>query len=94
MLAKRLPSILPDMSFEEMVETTKIHSIAGSFLPVLLSSEPARFARRTTQFPPRVSRRRHDPPPRRTLARPQWRFVSGRAIRNSARRHGGSAPTN
>ncbi|MEF2884606.1 MAG: ATP-binding protein, partial [Ruminococcus sp.] len=26
----RIPSILPDMSFEEMIETTKIHSIAGS----------------------------------------------------------------
>ena len=33
MLAKRLPSILPDMSFEEMVETTKIHSIAGTLPP-------------------------------------------------------------
>ncbi len=30
MLAKRVPSILPDMSFEEMIETTKIHSIAGA----------------------------------------------------------------
>lgn len=29
MLAKRLPSILPDMTFDEMIETTKIHSIAG-----------------------------------------------------------------
>lgn len=29
MLAKRVPSILPDMTFEEMIETTKIHSIAG-----------------------------------------------------------------
>ena len=29
MLAKRLPSILPDMTFEETIETTKIHSIAG-----------------------------------------------------------------
>jgi len=29
MLAKRLPSILPPMSFEEALETTKIHSIAG-----------------------------------------------------------------
>lgn len=29
MLAKRIPSILPDMTFEESVETTKIHSIAG-----------------------------------------------------------------
>jgi magnesium chelatase family protein len=29
MLAKRLPSILPDMTFEESIETTKIHSVAG-----------------------------------------------------------------
>ena len=29
MLAKRLPSILPQMTFDEMIETTKIHSIAG-----------------------------------------------------------------
>ncbi len=29
MLAKRVPSILPDMTFSEMIETTKIHSIAG-----------------------------------------------------------------
>ena len=30
MLAKRLPSILPKMTFEEQIETTKIHSIAGT----------------------------------------------------------------
>lgn len=29
MLAKRLPGILPDMTFEESLETTKIYSIAG-----------------------------------------------------------------
>jgi magnesium chelatase family protein len=29
MLAKRLPSILPDMTLEESIETTKIHSVAG-----------------------------------------------------------------
>lgn len=29
MLAKRIPSILPDLSFEEALETTKIYSIAG-----------------------------------------------------------------
>ena len=29
MLAKRLPSILPDMTFEESLETTMLHSIAG-----------------------------------------------------------------
>lgn len=29
MLAKRLPTILPNMTFEESIETTKIHSVAG-----------------------------------------------------------------
>lgn len=29
MLAKRIPTILPDMTFEEALQTTKIHSIAG-----------------------------------------------------------------
>ncbi len=29
MLAKRLPTILPDMSFDEALEVTKIHSVAG-----------------------------------------------------------------
>ena len=30
MLAKRLPSILPDMTFEESLETTKLYSVAGN----------------------------------------------------------------
>lgn len=30
MIAKCIPSILPDMTFEESLETTKIHSIAGT----------------------------------------------------------------
>lgn len=29
MLAKRIPSILPDMTFEESLETTNIYSVAG-----------------------------------------------------------------
>ncbi len=29
-LAKRLPSILPDMTFEESLETTKLYSVAGA----------------------------------------------------------------
>lgn len=44
MLAKRMPSILPDMTFEEKIETTKIHSIAG-VLPKdspLISKRPFR----------------------------------------------------
>jgi magnesium chelatase family protein len=30
LLARRLPSILPDMEFEEALEATKIHSVAGA----------------------------------------------------------------
>ena len=29
MIAKRLPSILPDLTFEEALEVTKIHSVSG-----------------------------------------------------------------
>lgn len=41
MLAKRLPSILPDMTFEESLETTKIYSVAGA-LPEKVSLIKAR----------------------------------------------------
>ncbi len=40
MLAKRIPSILPDLSFEEALEITKIHSIAGTLkenVPIIIT---------------------------------------------------------
>jgi len=49
MLAKRLPSILPDMTFEEKLETTKIYSVAG-VLPEkvsLIKSRPFRSPHHT-----------------------------------------------
>lgn len=44
MLAKRLPSILPSMTFEEALEVTKIHSIAGILPPntSLINARPFR----------------------------------------------------
>lgn len=47
MLAKRLPSILPDMTFEESIETTGIHSIAGILKEPLLRSRPFRAPHHT-----------------------------------------------
>ena len=48
MLAKRLPSVLPDMTFEEMIETTKIHSIAGTlFSDGLIRTRPFRSPHHT-----------------------------------------------
>ena len=49
MMAKRLPGILPPLTFEEAVETTKIHSVAG-VLPdgvSLLSRRPFRSPHHT-----------------------------------------------
>ena len=49
MLAKRLPSILPDMTFDETIETTKIHSIAGAIPPgvSLIRTRPFRAPHHT-----------------------------------------------
>ena len=46
MLANRLPTILPDMTFDEMIETTKIHSIAG-----LLTKDTPLITRRPFRSP-------------------------------------------
>lgn len=48
MLAKRLPSILPPMTLNEALETTKIHSVAGKVKEVgLMSQRPFRSPHHT-----------------------------------------------
>lgn len=49
MLAKRIPSILPDMTFEESLETTKIYSVAGALKDGggLISTRPFRSPHHT-----------------------------------------------
>ena len=49
MISERIPSILPDLTFEEALEITKIHSIAG-LLPndvPLITSRPFRAPHHT-----------------------------------------------
>jgi magnesium chelatase family protein len=49
MIARRLPTILPPMSFEEALETTKIHSVAGLLSPgtALITTRPFRSPHHT-----------------------------------------------
>jgi len=49
MLARRLPGILPDLSFEEAIEVTKIHSLAGLLKPnyPLVKARPFRAPHHT-----------------------------------------------
>lgn len=49
MIAKRIPSILPKMTFDEAIETTKVHSIMGNLKDgvSLISSRPFRSPHHT-----------------------------------------------
>ena len=47
MLAKRLSSILPDMSLDEAIETTKIHSVTGALSSNLVTERPFRSPHHT-----------------------------------------------
>ena len=48
LMARCMPTILPDMTFEEALETTRIHSVAGIVPPTgLLTERPFRSPHHT-----------------------------------------------
>ena len=92
MLARRLPSILPDMSFEEALETTKIYSVTG-----LLADHSSLYATRPFRSSPHhkrcgAYRRRGDTQARRGEPRSQRCSVPRRASRVPQERARSDAP--
>ena len=76
MLARRLPTILPDLSFEEALEITKIHSIAGILkqdVP-LISTRPFRAPHHTVSGVSLVGGGRI-PKPRRNKPSTLWSII-------------------
>lgn len=70
MLAKCLPSILPDLTFEEALEVTKIHSIAGVLDNQIgiITERPFRSPHHTTTTPALVGGGRNSKPGEISLA--------------------------
>ena len=68
MLAKRLASILPDMDFEEALETTKIHSVGGSLREGLITDRPFRSPHHTVSMAGLVGGGAHPRPGEISLA--------------------------
>ena len=62
MLAKRISSILPDMDFEEALETTKIHSVNGTLSGGLITERPFRSPHHTISMPGLVGGGAHPRP--------------------------------
>jgi len=76
MMAKALPSILPKLTFNEALEITKIHSIAG-ILPKnipLITTRPFRSPHHSISYSALIGGGRI-PKPRRNFSCPFWCFI-------------------
>ena len=78
MLAKRIPTIMPDMTEEDAIETTKIHSITGLLDPrrAFLTTRPFRSPHHTISDAP--VRWWHQSGSGRSISSPQRGIVSRR----------------
>lgn len=87
MLAKRLPTIMPRMSFEESVEVTKIHSASGTLDSEsgLVTVRPFRSPHHTMSAPALVGGGAIPMPPARYPS-PPAAFSSSTSCPNSIRR--------
>ena len=94
MLAKRLAGILPPLTFEEAIETTKIHSIAGLLPPAAgcCTSGPFRAPHHTISDAGLIGGGIGMPRPGRGQPGAQRRAVPRRISGVPARRAGDAAP--
>ena len=92
MLAKRLPSILPAMTFEEAIETTKVHSVMGLLDGrALITTRPFRAPHHTISDAGLIGGGL-DSAPRRGQPRASRRAVPRRVARVPQERARGPAP--
>ncbi len=79
MLARRLPGILPPLTFDEALEATAIHSVAGTLPHGVGTADRAAISRAASHHLGRgAGRRRHHPATRRSQPRASRRALSRR----------------
>jgi len=94
MMASRLPTILPRLSLEESIETTKVHSVAGLLSPnqALVTERPFRSPHHTVSYAglsaagPTPGRARYPSPITASSSSTSSRSLTARASRPSASR--------